>query len=38
MFDIVFEFLLEFIGMLGWYFPMLIVFTFIGYLCFGGRK
>lgn len=38
MFDIVFGFLIEFINLMGWYIPMLIVLTFLGYLCWGGRK
>lgn len=39
MFDIVFDIVLEFIRMLKWFIPMLIVFGFIGNLMkTGGRR
>lgn len=39
MFDIVFNLMLEFIGMLSWFIPFLIVFGIVGRLIReGGRR
>lgn len=39
MFDIVYSLILDFINMLKWFIPMLIVFGFIGGLInVGGRR
>lgn len=38
MFDIVFDFFIEFINSMGWYLAMIILLTWLGYLVFGGKK
>lgn len=39
MFDFVFQILIEFIGILGWYIPMLILFSLLyGFFDFKRRK
>lgn len=39
MFDIVYSLMLDFIGMLKWFIPMLILFGFLGSLIrSGGRR
>ena len=37
MFDFVFEIIIEFIGVLAWYIPLLILFSFLGQLVRGGK-
>lgn len=37
MFDIVEQLLLDFVDMLGWFIPVLIVFIFIGHLIRSSR-
>lgn len=37
MFDFVYELVIDFIGVLAWYIPMLILFSFLGSLTRGGK-
>ena len=38
MFDFVFDLILEFIGVLGWYIPILILFSLVGYLISTSKR
>lgn len=38
MFEIVYSLMFDFIDMLGWFIPMLVVFGFIGTLISSGGK
>lgn len=37
MFDFVFSIILEFIGILAWYLPLLILFSFLSTMIRGGK-
>lgn len=38
MFEIVWSLIMDFIGMVGWYLPMVILAGFLGTITFGGKK
>lgn len=37
MFDFVFQLIIEFIGVLAWYLPLLILFSFLSSMVRGGK-
>lgn len=38
MFDFIYDLIIEFIGVLAWYIPILILFSVVGYLISTARR